>query len=145
MVTWGRSQDVACVIVYFLALILWILSDMSGIINGKYLIFMSFNAFNLIKMRRVEIMNTNISVPITASNIFAIMREANTSNCLLDVLRFPHHYVIIISIIFTFYLLSILSSLQWLSSKDIKVVRLDFINILYKYYFAHIFTVCISK
>ena len=106
---------------------------------------MSLNALELFKVRIIQIVNTYIPMPVSAANLLPIEREPDTSNGLLNVLRFAHLYLIVVTIIETFDFIPFLISLDGLRFENIEIVLLDVLDVLYEYDFAHVFAICISE
>ena len=105
---------------------------------------MGFDAFNFFQTFIWNIVNSYISIPISAGDKFSIMSKSNTSYCLLNYLVFSNLYFFILCLVIILNHLTIFTSIYWFCFKIFKILFLWIFRILNKYYFAHIFTVSIS-
>ena len=93
---------------------------------------MGLNAFYLFKIGVFQVMNTYIAMPVSTGNLPSIHWKPKTSNCLLNVLRLSHLYLIVVAIIKTLDFIPFLISLDGLGFEHIEIVLLDVLNVLYE-------------
>ena len=106
---------------------------------------MSFDAPDFVTVLCLEIMDSNIAIPVTTRNLFAIMTYSYTSDCLLNIQRFSDHDFVNIAVSRILYLLSFFIAIYGLCFEHFKV-RWDIVKwIIYEYYFAHVFAISIAE
>lgn len=82
---------------------------------------MSFDAPDFVTVLCLEIMDSNIAIPVTTRNLFAIMTYSYTSDCLLNIQRFSDHDFVNIAVSRILYLLSFFIAIYGLCFEHFKV------------------------
>jgi len=106
---------------------------------------MGLYAFYFINLRCIEIMYSNISMPVSTSNVTSIWRKPQASYCLLNVLCLSNGYFIKICFLVTLNKLALLIFINRFGFKNFKFLLLQVLCGLNEDYFAHVFAVSIAE
>ena len=101
---------------------------------------MSLYACSFLERGRLQIMNSDVAVPITATNILAIVRESQTPNSLLNILCLPYGGLVIV-----LQLLTVLPSINGLRLEHIKIMFNQIVLVFNEYNLAHVLAISISE
>lgn len=107
---------------------------------------MRLNALQLLQLLRLEVVNSNVSIPVSTGNVPSIRAHLQTTNGLLDVLVSAHKDLVELrAVSVALNLTSLFVSVLWFGFEHFEILALNFVTIVHEDDLAHVLAVGVAK